>query len=144
MTPSQLRIWLVVFFAMLVWSAIRPHDYFTWFLEVLPALIGVAVLALTYKSFPLTPLAYRLILIHTCILMVGGHYTYAEVPLFNWIRDAFNHSRNNYDTIGHFAQGFIPAIVAREILIRVVGLANAAGSSFSLSAFVSPSARFMN
>ncbi len=111
-------IWLGIYFAVLVWSALNPHDTFTWFLEVLPALIGFIILALSYKSFPLTPLLYTLILIHMIILMVGGHYTYAEVPLFDWIKETFDQSRNNYDKVGHFAQGFIPAILAREILIR--------------------------
>jgi putative membrane protein len=110
--------WLIIFFTMLLWSAIKPHDYFTWFLEVLPALIGFAILLVTYKRFPLTRLTYWLILLHAIILMIGGHYTYAEVPFFNWIRDAFNLSRNNYDKVGHFIQGFVPAIIAREILIR--------------------------
>ena len=109
---------LVVFFAVLIWSAVNPHDYFTWFLEVLPALIGAVVLALTYKRFQFTRLLYVLILIHCIILMVGGHYTYAEVPLFDTIRDAFDQSRNNYDKVGHFAQGFVPAMIAREILVR--------------------------
>lgn len=111
-------LWLSVYFLVLVWSGINPKDYFTWFLEVLPALIGLAVLGITYKRFRLTRLAYTLILIHSVILMVGGHYTYAEVPLFDWIRDYFSLARNNYDKVGHFAQGFIPAIIAREILIR--------------------------
>lgn len=101
-----------------VWSAIRPTDYPTWFLEVLPAVIGLVVLLLTRKVFPLTPLAYILVLIHCIVLMVGGHYTYAEVPLFDWIRDTLGQERNNYDKLGHFAQGFIPAILAREILLR--------------------------
>ncbi len=112
------KLWLLVFAAVLVWSAINPADYFTWFLEVLPAIIGLLVLLATRKSFPLTPLVYVLILVHCIILMVGGHYTYAEVPLFDWIRDSFGLARNNYDKVGHFAQGFIPAMVAREILIR--------------------------
>ena len=112
------KLWLLVFAAVLVWSAINPADYFTWFLEVLPAIIGLLVLLATRRSFPLTGLAYVLILVHCIILMVGGHYTYAEVPLFDWIRDAFALTRNNYDKVGHFAQGFIPAIVAREILMR--------------------------
>ena len=122
MKPVQILIWLLVFSATLVWSAIHPHDYFTWLLEVLPALVGVFILASTYKKFPLTPLAYWLILIHAIILMVGGHYTYAEVPLFNWIRDTLHHTRNNFDKVGHFAQGLVPAIIAREILTRVVRL----------------------
>ena len=112
------KLWLLVFAAVLVWSAINPADYFTWFLEVLPAIIGLLVLLATRRSFPLTGLAYVLILVHCIILMVGGHYTYAEVPLFDWIRDAFALTRNNYDKVGHFAQGFIPAIIAREILMR--------------------------
>ena len=111
-------LWLIVFFAILVWSGINPKDNFTWFLEVLPALIGLVVLAVTYNKFRLTKLAYTLILIHCIILMVGGHYTYAEVPLFDWIKNWFDLARNNYDKIGHLAQGFIPAIIAREILIR--------------------------
>jgi len=111
-------LWLAIFTLVLIWSGIKPHDYFTWFLEVLPAVIGLAVLVLTRNTFPLTPLVYTLILIHCVILMVGGHYTYAEVPLFDWIKEAFNQTRNNYDKLGHFAQGFIPAMIAREILIR--------------------------
>lgn len=111
-------LWIFVFFMVLVWSAIFPEDYFTWFLEVFPALIGFFVLALTYKKFKLTGLTYALILIHCIILMIGGHYTYAKVPLFDWIKDYFELSRNNYDKVGHFAQGFIPAIIAREIFIR--------------------------
>jgi putative membrane protein len=111
-------IWLLVYFGVLIWSAINPKDYFTWFLVVFPALIGLAVIAATYKRFRLTPLAYFLILAHSIILMVGGHYTYAEVPLFDWIRETFDMTRNNYDKVGHLAQGFIPAIIAREILLR--------------------------
>ena len=111
-------VWLGVFFAVLIWSAISPHNYPTWWLEVIPALIGFVVLVLTYQNFPLTPLLYGLILIHCVILMIGGHYTYAEVPLFDWIRDTFEQSRNNYDKVGHFAQGFVPVMIAREIIIR--------------------------
>ncbi|MGI9203217.1 MAG: DUF2238 domain-containing protein [Woeseiaceae bacterium] len=110
--------WIAVFLAVLVWSGINPHDYPTWWLEVLPALIGFALLAYTRKSFPLTPLVYVLILIHSIVLMVGGHYTYAEVPLFDRIGELLDHSRNNYDKLGHFVQGFIPAIITREIVIR--------------------------
>ncbi len=111
-------LWLGIFFGTLVWSAISPKDYFTWFLEVVPALIGFVLIVLTYRKFPLTPLLYTLILIHMIILMVGGHYTYAEVPLFDWIREVLHQSRNNFDKLGHFFQGFEPAILAREILIR--------------------------
>ena len=110
--------WLSIFVPVFVWSAVLPKDTFTWFLEVMPVFIGLLILALTHKKFPLTPLLYTLILIHMIILMVGGHYTYAEVPLFDWIKEVFEQSRNNYDKVGHFAQGFMPAILAREILIR--------------------------
>ena len=111
-------IWLVIFFLALAWSAWNPHDYPTWWLEVMPALLVLIVLFLTRERFPLTPLAYWLILIHSVILMVGGHYTYAEVPVGDWVRDWTGGSRNNYDKLGHLAQGFIPAIVIREILVR--------------------------
>jgi len=111
-------VWLGLFGVVLVWSGIEPKDQFTWFLEVVPALIGFVLIVLTYRKFPLTPLLYTLILIHMIILMVGGHYTYAEVPLFDWIKEALHQSRNNFDKVGHFFQGFEPAILAREILIR--------------------------
>jgi len=101
-----------------LWSAIAPHDYFTWWLEIFPILIALPLLLVTGRRFPFSRLAYGLMLIHACILLIGGHYTYAEMPLFNWLRDAFELSRNYYDRLGHFAQGFVPAIVAREILLR--------------------------
>ena len=101
-------------------SGLSPEaDRYTWFLETLPVMIGVPLLLASYRSFPLTPLVYRLLALHAVILIVGGHYTYAEVPLFNWIRDTFELSRNHYDRIGHLAQGFVPAILAREILLRL-------------------------
>jgi putative membrane protein len=104
--------------AVFIWSGVAPHDYFTWILEVFPAIIAAVILIATYKRFPLTTLAYVLICIHAMILMVGGHYTYAQVPLGEWMKQWFSFSRNHYDRIGHFAQGFVPAIIAREILIR--------------------------
>lgn len=109
---------LIIFFIVFIWSAVNPKNLFTWFLEVLPAVIGVIVITITYSKFRFTTFVYVLILIHTIILMVGGHYTYAEMPLFNWIRDTFNLSRNYYDRLGHFAQGFIPAFIAKEVLIK--------------------------
>ena len=112
------NLWLFIFFAVLLWSVIEPKDLFTWFLEVFPALIALAVLAKTYRTFPLTPLLYSLILLHSIILMVGGHYTYAEVPLFDWIQEWTGSARNNYDKLGHLAQGFVPALIARELVIR--------------------------
>ncbi len=114
----MIKIWLFIFFSVFIWSVINPKDLFTWFLEVLPAIIALIVLAFTYKKFRLTPLVYTLILIHCIILMVGGHYTYANVPLFDFIKEILQQDRNNYDKLGHLAQGFIPAMVAREIIIR--------------------------
>lgn len=111
-------LWLSIFILVFIWSAIDPKDIFTWSLEVAPAMIGFVIILLTQKSFPLTPLLYALILMHMIILMVGGHYTYAEVPFFDTIKEIFNQTRNNYDKVGHFAQGFIPAILARELLLR--------------------------
>lgn len=102
----------------LLLSAIAPLDFFTWFLEVFPAMIGLIIIAFTRKKFPLSDLLYALILIHAYVLFVGGHYTYAKVPLFDWIKDVFRQDRNNYDKVGHFIQGFVPAIIARELLIR--------------------------
>lgn len=101
-----------------IWSGIQPHDRTTWWLEVFPVILAVPVLIATRRRFPLTPLAYRLIFVHAVILMLGGHYTYARVPLGFWAQDLFGFARNHYDRIGHLAQGFIPAILAREILIR--------------------------
>lgn len=109
---------LLIFLLVLIWSVINPRDLFTWFLEVMPALIGLAVIVLTYNRFRLTNLVYFLILLHMIILIIGGHYTYAEMPIFNWIRDTFDLARNYYDRLGHFVQGFIPAIIVREILLR--------------------------
>ncbi|HSZ72466.1 MAG TPA: DUF2238 domain-containing protein [Cytophagaceae bacterium] len=109
---------LLIFVTVLAWSGIAPHDYFTWLLEVFPALIGCTVLVSIYPKFKLTNLTYTLILIHAIVLMVGGHYTYAEVPLFDWIKETFHQTRNNYDKVGHFAQGFVPAIITRELFIR--------------------------
>ena len=114
----MIKVWLFIFFAVFIWSLINPKDLFTWFLEVFPAMIALIVLAITYKNFRLTPLVYSLILIHCIILMVGGHYTYAQVPLFDFIKEFFQQERNDYDKLGHLAQGFIPAIIAREIIIR--------------------------
>ena len=110
--------WVTVFLIALIWSGINPKDYLTWALEVAPAVIGFAVLALSRRHFPLTPLLYALILVHCIVLIVGGHYTYAEVPLFDSIKPFFGFERNNYDKVGHFLQGFVPALIAREILIR--------------------------
>ncbi len=110
----QLGIFLIV----LVWSGIKPYDNFTWMLEVAPAVIGAIIIVATYRKFPLTQLTYWLILIHAVILVIGGHYTYARVPFFNLLKEMFELKRNNYDKLGHFVQGFTPAMIAREILLR--------------------------
>ena len=110
--------WVAVFVAVFLWSAIAPKDRMTWLLEVLPAAIGFGLVIWCYFRFPLTPLVYQLILLHAVILMVGGHYTYAEVPAFDGFRDWFGWERNNYDKLGHLAQGFVPAIIARELVVR--------------------------
>lgn len=107
-----------IFLAVLLWSAIHPKDYLTWLMETLPAMIAFIVLLITRKRFPLTNLLYGLILIHCIILMIGGHYTYAEVPLFDWLKELGIFERNNYDKVGHFAQGFVPAMISREIIVR--------------------------
>lgn len=111
-------LWLALYFGVLLWSGIAPKDGFTWLLEVFPALLGLVLMAVTFRRFPLTRMAYWLVLAHCVILMIGGHYTYAEVPWFDWLREALHWQRNNYDKVGHFAQGFIPAILAREVLLR--------------------------
>src|SRR5438874_6098663 len=121
MLPEQkpaLAVMLAIFAGIFTWSAIHPHDYFTWVLEVFPAILALAALALIYRKFQFTTFVYFVVLIHACILFVGGHYTYAEVPLFNWIRDHFHFMRNDYDRVGHFAQGFVPYMIAREVSIR--------------------------
>jgi putative membrane protein len=117
-TGNYLKTLLTLFFLIMIWSIIHPRDLFTWFLETFPALFGFIILVLTYKKFRFTNFSYTFILIHCTILFIGGHYTYAEVPFFNWIRDVLDQSRNNFDKIGHLAQGLIPALLAREIMLR--------------------------
>jgi putative membrane protein len=111
-------ILISLFFAGLIGSAISPHDYFTWILEVFPAIIGFIVLVFTFKSFRFSYLTYVFILLHCFVLFVGGHYTYALVPLFDWVKEVFHQARNNYDKLGHFVQGFVPAMIVRELFIR--------------------------
>lgn len=128
-------LWIAVFTGVLVWSGIGPKDGVTWGLEVLPAVLGAGVLWFTRNSFPLTPLVYVLILVHCVILMYGGHYTYAEAPLGEWMRETLGGFRNDYDKIGHFAQGFIPVMVAREVTIRLGVFTSAAWRNFFLVCF---------
>lgn len=114
----RLLLFCVLLVPVLVWSLIRPHDYFTWFLEVAPIFIGVPLALAVQKRFPLSGLLLVLLWVHCVILIVGGHYTYARVPLGEWMMHWFGWTRNNYDKIGHLAQGFVPAILTREILLR--------------------------
>src|SRR6478609_702744 len=115
---KYIYILLFLFCTTLLLSIINPKEGFTCFLEIFPAIIGLIVLAITFKKFRFTNFTYLLILIHCIILFIGGHYTYAEVPFFDYIKEIFHQSRNNYDKVGHFAQGLIPAMIAREIFIR--------------------------
>ena len=117
--PLELPVALLaVVVVVLIWSGTGPYDRLTWVLEVIPVLIAIPLLAWTARRFPLTPLVYVLIALHAVILMYGGHYTYALTPLGDWMREAFGFTRNHYDRIGHLMQGFGPAIVARELLLR--------------------------
>lgn len=126
----MVKNYIVLFFLGLVLSAIHPKEYFTWFLEVIPAIVGFVILALTNKKFSFTNFTYFFILLHCIILFIGGHYTYAEVPLFDWIKETFDQTRNNYDKVGHFAQGFVPALLVRELFIRKNVIANKAYFNF--------------
>lgn len=120
MTPSarEPAVLLALTAVALLVSGVHPYERGTWVLEVFPVLLGAPILVATHARFPLTPLLYRLLFLHALILILGGHYTYARVPLGFWVQDAFDLSRNHYDRLGHFAQGFVPAILAREILLR--------------------------
>ena len=122
MRKSEPLILLAAAAALLVVSGMAPYDRATWWLEIFPILLAAPLLVATARRFPLTPLAYRLIFVHALILMLGGHYTYARVPLGYWMQDALHLARNDYDRIGHFAQGFVPAIIAREVLVRRTSL----------------------
>ena len=129
-------IWMIaIFFVVLIWSAINPHDYFTWIAEVLPGVIALLVFTLTYKKLKFTDFAYYVILIHCLILFVGGHYTYAKVPLFNTISEWLDTGRNSYDKLGHFFQGFTPVLVAREFLIRKEILSKGVWNSVAVLSF---------
>jgi putative membrane protein len=121
--------------AGLVWSGVGPYERVTWWLEVAPVLVALPLLVATYRRFPLTPLAYRLIFVHAAILMLGGHYTYARVPLGEWAQQAFGWARNHYDRLGHLAQGFVPAILARELLLRRSPLRRGPWLIFAVTSF---------
>ena len=130
--PSRrsIVVWCAIFAIVLAWSFVDPKDRFTWWLESAPALLAVVILAATMQRFPLTPLLYWLILLHSIVLMIGGHYTYAEVPLFDWLKEPLGWTRNNYDKVGHFVQGFVPAVIARELLLRRTPLEPGGWSNF--------------
>ena len=132
---NRYRFMLVIFFAVLIWSGINPHDYGVWFLEVVPGVIALLLFGLTYKKLRFTDMAYIVILVHCLILFVGGHYTNARVPLFDYVREFFDTGRNSYDKIGHLAQGFTPVLVAREFLIRKKIMANGPWSSVAAVSF---------
>ena len=113
---------IILFLGVLIvfaWSGWKPYDRLTWWLEVFPGIIGLIVLGATYRRFQFTTLCYTLIALHICLLCVGGHYTYAREPLFNWLREVFHWSRNHYDRLGHFAQGLVPAMITREVFVRL-------------------------
>lgn len=129
-------IMLAVAMLVLIWSLINPKEYFTAFLEVLPGVLGILVLLFTYKKFRFTNFTYFLIMLHCIVLFVGGHYTYAEVPLFDWLKDVAGFERNNYDKLGHFMQGLVPAMIAREIFIRKEVLAKKSYLNFFIVSVV--------
>jgi putative membrane protein len=135
LTQPGAASWMAIFAGFLLWSGFEPKDTVTWLLEVAPAIIAVVILFATRNRFPLTRLAYVLILVHCVILMVGGHYTYAEVPAGDWFAGLFDPPRNNYDKLGHLAQGFIPAIVTREVTIRLGVFNGAAWRNFFVVCF---------
>ncbi len=128
-------LWIISFAIVFIWSGIDPKDRLTWALEVAPAVIALVVIIYTYKSFRLTSLLYILILLHCILLMVGGHYTYAEVPLFEYLKEPLGFTRNNFDKLGHLIQGFVPALVAREILIRKSIIVHAGWRDFFILSF---------
>ncbi|MDG6777744.1 DUF2238 domain-containing protein [Thiomicrorhabdus sp. zzn3] len=134
--PLSILLWIAIYSTVLIWSIIAPKDGLTWVLEATPALIAALLLAATYRQFQLTPLTYQLILFHCLILFVGAHYTYAEVPLFTELQHWLGTARNDYDKLGHFAQGVVPAIVAREIIIRLQVIRGEAWQAFFILCFV--------
>jgi len=122
LSPKALATYCAALVVLLAWSGWRPYDLATWAMEVVPVFIALPILWATHRRFPLTPMLYALIFVHACVLMLGGHYSYARVPLGEWMRETFAFERNHYDRIGHFMQGFVPAMVARELLLRHTGL----------------------
>jgi putative membrane protein len=122
LSPRSLALYSAALIALLAWSGAHPYDLATWAMEVVPVIVVLPILWATQRRFALTPLLYALIFVHACVLMLGGHYSYARVPLGEWMRETFAFDRNHYDRIGHFMQGCVPAIAARELLLRHTGL----------------------
>jgi len=116
---KKLIAYIFMFFAVFIWSLINPHDYFTWFLEAAPAILFFLIFSFTYKKFKFSLFVYSFVLLHCFVLLIGAKYTYAEVPLFDYFKEVFGFERNNYDKVGHFMQGFVPAFIARELLVRL-------------------------
>ena len=131
---KRLSVFLILLLPVVIWSWIAPYDRFTWWLEVAPAIIGLPLMIMLQRRFPLSSFLLVLLWLHVVVLLVGGHYTYARVPLFDWIRDLTSATRNNYDKLGHFTQGFVPAILTREILLRTSSLGSRDGKPFNPSA----------
>ncbi len=133
---SPLHLLLLLATALVfAWSAWNPYDRVTWWLETIPGILGAALLIATYNRFRFSTLVYTLIALHICILCVGGHYTYARVPLFDWLKPIFGWHRNHFDRLGHFAQGFVPALIARELFVRR-GIIRSRGWIFAVVVFV--------
>lgn len=120
--PREPLALLAVTALVLAWSAVQPFDRVTWWLEIAPVLVAAPLLVATYARLRFSTFAYRLMFLHACLLIVGAHFTYEHVPLGDWVRDAFGLARNHYDRLGHLAQGFVPAILAREMLLRCTPL----------------------
>ena len=129
------KILLILLGFVFIWSAIHPKTYLTWVLEIAPAVVGLILLILTYNRFRFTNMVYLVVFISICLILTGAHYTYSEVPFFNRIKDLFNQSRNNYDKLGHFAQGFLPCLMTREILIRLNVVRNRKWMNFFVLSF---------
>jgi putative membrane protein len=133
---SPLHLFLLLATTLVfAWSAWRPHDRLTWWLETIPGIVGAAILIATYSRFRFSTLVYTLIALHICLLCVGGHYTYAHVPLFEWLKPYFGWQRNHFDRLGHFAQGFVPALIARELFVRR-GVVRSPGWLFVIVLFI--------
>lgn len=134
MKHGKIIIWLSIFCAVFIWSGINPHRYFSWFFEALPAMIGFGLIVGTYRKFKFTELVYWCILVHAVIILIGAHYLYSHMPLFEAFKGLFGWERNNYDKLAHLAQGFVPALVLRELIIRFEVIKDRAWTAFLIIA----------